>query len=68
MISCKQDLADNCEQVVVGHPDRHTALDKVELSKRGPTLRFNTAPGIRKNPDGTQEPMGDILHIYTSRS
>ena len=39
VISCNQDLADTCEQVVIGHPDRHTALDRVQLSKRGPTLR-----------------------------
>ncbi|WP_371476352.1 DUF4238 domain-containing protein [Kitasatospora sp. NBC_00315] len=67
VISCNQDLADSCEQVVVGHPDRHAALDRVQLSKRGPTLRFNTAPGIQKNPDGTEAPMGDILHMYTTR-
>ncbi|MER5980653.1 DUF4238 domain-containing protein [Streptomyces sp. NPDC001857] len=67
VISCNQDLADSCEQVVVGHPDRPTALDRVQLTKRGPALRFNTAPGIRKNPDGTEEPMGDILHMYTTR-
>ncbi|WP_158071249.1 DUF4238 domain-containing protein [Streptomyces sp. CB00455] len=67
VISCNQDLTDSCEQVIVGHPDRHTALDKVQLSRRGPTLRFNTAPGIRKKSDGTEEPMGDILHMYTTR-
>jgi Protein of unknown function (DUF4238) len=67
VISCNQDLTDSCEQVVIGHPDRHTALDRVQMSKRGPTLRFNTAPGIQKNPDGTEEPMGDILHLYMTR-
>ncbi|WP_449345998.1 DUF4238 domain-containing protein [Streptomyces xanthochromogenes] len=67
VISCNQDLADSCEQVVVGHPDRPTALDRVQLAKRGPTLRFNTAPGIRKNSDGTEEPRGDILHMWTTR-
>jgi hypothetical protein len=65
--SCNQDLADSCEQVVIGHPDRPAALDRVQLTKRGPTLRFNTAPGIRRNPDGTEEPMGDILHMWTTR-
>ncbi|MFJ6385889.1 DUF4238 domain-containing protein [Kitasatospora sp. NPDC092039] len=67
VISCNQDLADSCEQIVVGHPERHAALDRVQLSRRGPTLRFNTAPGIQKNPDGTEEPIGDILHMYTTR-
>lgn len=67
VIRCNQDLADSCEQAVTGHPDRHAALDRIQLSNRGPTLRFNTAPGIRKNPDGTEEPMGDVLHMYTTR-
>ncbi|MEU9979556.1 hypothetical protein [Streptomyces sp. NPDC051014] len=67
VISCNQDLTESCQQVVVGHPDRHAALDRVQLMEQGPTLRFNTAPGIRKNPDGTEEPMGDILHLYTTR-
>ncbi|NEB03753.1 DUF4238 domain-containing protein [Streptomyces sp. SID13726] len=65
--SCNQDLADTCQQVVVGHPDRHAALDKVQLRRRGPTLRFDSGPGFRKKPDGTVEPMGDILHMYTTR-
>jgi hypothetical protein len=65
--SCNQDLADTCEQVVIGHPDRPAALDRVQLSRRGPTLRFNSGPGFRENPDGTVEPMGDILHMYTTR-
>ncbi|MEV6758204.1 hypothetical protein [Streptomyces sp. NPDC051214] len=67
MINCNQDPTDSCEQVVVGHPDRHAALDRVQLAKRGPTLRFNTGPGIQKNPDGSEEPMGVILHMYTTR-
>ncbi|MFF7452562.1 MULTISPECIES: hypothetical protein [unclassified Streptomyces] len=33
---------------------RPAALDRVQQSKRGP---FNTAPGIRKNRDGTE-------HLY----
>lgn len=65
--SCNQDITDNCQHVVIGHPDRPTALDKVELKGRGPVLRFNVAPGVRENPDGTQEPMGDILHMWTTR-
>ncbi|MGW6489322.1 DUF4238 domain-containing protein [Streptomyces sp. NPDC055056] len=66
--SCNQDLTDTCEQVVIGHPDRHAALDRVQLSKRGPTLRFNTAPGFQETQDGTVEPMGrDILHLWTTR-
>ncbi|MFD6152482.1 DUF4238 domain-containing protein [Streptomyces sp. NPDC060243] len=65
--NCNQDIADSCQHVVIGHPDRHAALDKVELMERGPVLRFNVAPGSRRKPDGTQEPMGDILHMWTTR-
>ncbi|MFB8215748.1 DUF4238 domain-containing protein [Streptomyces anulatus] len=66
-ISCNQDLADSCAQVVVGHPDRHTALDRVQLSRQGPTLRFYSGPIFKKSSDGTEEPMGEILHMYTTR-
>ncbi|MDQ1027016.1 hypothetical protein QF035_004598 [Streptomyces umbrinus] len=65
--TCNQDIADSCQHVVVGHPDRHAALDKVELRKRGPVLRFNVGPGVQENSDGTHEPMGDILHMWTTR-
>ncbi|MEU1502189.1 DUF4238 domain-containing protein [Streptomyces sp. NPDC005732] len=67
VIGCNQDLADTCEKVVIGHPDRHAALDKVRLSMRGPRLRFNTGPGVRSNADGVHERMGDVLHMYTTR-
>ncbi|WP_406191165.1 DUF4238 domain-containing protein (plasmid) [Streptomyces anulatus] len=67
VISCNQDLADSCAQVVVGHPDRPTALDRVQLSNRGPTLRFYKGPLIQKNSDGTEAHMGDVLHMYTTR-
>ncbi len=65
--NCNQDIADSCQHVVVGHPDRHAALDKVELRKQSPALRFNVGPSIRENPDGNHEPMGDILHTWTTR-
>ncbi|MFI2370127.1 DUF4238 domain-containing protein [Streptomyces sp. NPDC018833] len=65
---CNQELADSCDRVVVGHPDRHASLDKTELRQRGPTLRFDIAPGFQRNPDGTTQPLGkDILHLWTTR-
>ena len=64
---CNADLADACEQVIIGHPRRHVWQDKVELRDRGPVLRFNQAPGIHAAPDGSSEPMGDIIHLWTTR-
>ncbi|MET7298223.1 DUF4238 domain-containing protein [Embleya sp. NPDC005575] len=65
--ACNQDLADTCERVVVGHPDRHAWLDRVELCERGPELRFNLAPGFRERSDGSREEMGEVLHFWTTR-
>ncbi|MBT2511315.1 DUF4238 domain-containing protein [Streptomyces sp. ISL-98] len=64
---CNTDLADTCEQVIVGHPLRPTWQDKVELRERGPRLRFNQAPGVRVGPGGRRQPMGDVIHHWTSR-
>jgi hypothetical protein len=30
-----------------------------------PVLRFNVAPGVMVNPDGSREDMGEILHLTT---
>ncbi|WP_395298003.1 DUF4238 domain-containing protein [Kitasatospora hibisci] len=64
---CNADLADTCEQVIVGHPHRPIWQDKVDLRERGPRLRFNQAPGFQVGPNGRREPMGDIIHHWTSR-
>jgi hypothetical protein len=65
MWECNRDLAAACERVVVGHPTRTAWTNKIALRKRGPVLRFNMAPGVRENPDGSEEPMGDVLHLST---
>lgn len=65
--ACNQDLADACEQVVVGHPDRSAWLDKITLSPRGPVLRFNIGPGFREQDDGSLERIGDVVHMWTTQ-
>ncbi|MGW7359982.1 DUF4238 domain-containing protein [Streptomyces sp. NPDC054802] len=52
---------------------RHRASGPARSSRPGPAEQarahaaLQLGPGIRKNPDGTEEPMGDILHMYTTR-
>jgi hypothetical protein len=66
--ACNQDLADSCERVIVGHPDRHAWLERPELRERGPVLRFNMAPLLNQLPDGRVEETGrDVLHLWTTR-
>ena len=67
-VACNQDLADSCERVIVGHPDRDAWLDRPELSERGPVLRFNFAPLFDEGPDGSRQKSGrDVLHVWTTR-
>ena len=63
MWDSNRDQAANCAQIIVGHPVRNSWTTKLELRRTGPTLRFNMAPGIRENADGSTEPMGDVLHL-----
>jgi hypothetical protein len=62
VMKCNADLADACEQVIIGHPDRPAQLDQVELRDRGPQLRFNEGPLIGP---GNQEKT--MLHLWTTR-
>ena len=61
------EIAARCSKCVVATPHRSAALMKMHLGKHGPALRFNMAPGIRRLPDGSTEPMGDVLHMWTPR-
>jgi hypothetical protein len=60
---CNQILADTCDRVVVGHPDRHAQLDKVELTTQGPILRFELLSGRGRTPEGRTS---DVLHLWTT--
>jgi hypothetical protein len=64
---CNADLADACERVVIGHPDSRLWPENVDLTGRGPTLRFNLAPGMSTGPDGHSQTMGDVIHVWTTR-
>ena len=45
-----------------------TPADEVPLAEGRPTLRFNLGPGYRVHPDGTEEAMGEILHMWVQRA
>lgn len=64
---CNADMALACYQVVVGHPRRERQLQLLNLPARRPVVRFNTGPGYRVMPDGTDEYMGEILHAWVPR-
>jgi hypothetical protein len=66
-ISCSAEAARRCARTVIATPNRRGYLASLDLRKNGPTLRFNTGPGVRTMPDGTTEAMGDVLHMYTPR-
>jgi hypothetical protein len=65
---CNGDMAAGCHQFIVGHPNRPRQLHDVPLATKRPTLRFNLGPGYRIGPDGHEEPMGEILHMWVQRA
>jgi hypothetical protein len=65
--ACNADMTLACYQVVVGHPRRERQLELLNLPPRRPAVRFNTGPGYRVKPDGTEEYMGEILHSWVPR-
>ena len=65
--ACNADVALACYRVIVGHPRREEQLQRLDLPAWPPVLRFNTAPGYERMPDGTYKDMGEILQIWTPR-
>lgn len=65
--ACNANMALACYQVIVGHPRRERQLKLLDLPARRPALRFNTGPGYKALPDGSEESMGDILHLWVPR-
>lgn len=53
-----------CHKFVFGTAQSRPAIDKHEMSKRSPRIRFDTGPGYRKNADGTREYLGEVIHMY----
>ncbi|AKN15684.1 hypothetical protein MHAE_08503 [Mycobacterium haemophilum DSM 44634] len=54
----------HCHKFVIGTPQSRTAIDKHEMSTRSPRIRFDTGPGYRKAADGTEEYLGEVIHMY----
>lgn len=57
-------IGSSCYEFVVAAPNRIDKLELLTLAPHRPVLRFNVAPGIQELPDGRQEPMGDIMHMW----
>jgi hypothetical protein len=53
-----------CHEFLVATPPRSRELELLPVARHRPTLRFNVGPGTRVMPDGREEPMGDIVHMW----
>jgi hypothetical protein len=62
-----EDVADRCSTIVIASRHRKEYLERLSLAQHGPTLRFHIGPGTRRFPDVSEEPMGDVLHMWTPR-
>jgi hypothetical protein len=60
-----EDIPRQCYEFVVCTPGRRARLDAVEMSPNRPAVRFNTEPGFRTEADGSETPMGDVVHKWT---
>lgn len=65
--SANQDTAFACHNYVVAHPDQRRRVEALDLPARRPTLRFNTGPLLRQQPDGTTLEDGEVLHMWVPR-
>jgi hypothetical protein len=63
-IEVNKDIAAQCFEFVVAGPSRVDRLRDLQMADRLPSVRFNMAPGVRRTPDGRDEPMGDVLHMW----
>jgi hypothetical protein len=57
-------VASQCHEFVVAKRSSAQALEYLPLASHRPVLRFDIGPGIRELPDGSQEPMEDIVHTW----
>jgi hypothetical protein len=58
-------VASQCHEFVVAAPSRIGELRTLKIATHRPVLRFNMGPGTRVLPDGREESMGDIVHMWT---
>jgi hypothetical protein len=59
-----RDIARQCYEFIVCMPGRSSRLRNLPLADRRPAVRFDTGPGFRIAPDGTETPMNDVLHTW----
>ena len=64
---CNADVARGCHTLIFGSGRHEALIDAVALRARRPVLRFATGPGLRELPDGSTEPIGEILHQWVPR-
>jgi hypothetical protein len=57
-------VATQCHEFLLSLPARQAELRQLPLASYRPVLRFNIAPGVRQRPDGTHEPIGDVVHSW----
>jgi Protein of unknown function (DUF4238) len=65
--ACNADVAHACYRVVVGHPRREQQLERLDLPARPAVFRFHSGPGYRAMPDGTDEYLGEVIHVRRPR-
>ena len=57
-------VASQCKDFIVTTPHRAQSMELFPMAAYRSSLRFDIAPGTRVLPDGREEPMGDIVHMW----
>jgi uncharacterized protein DUF4238 len=65
--ACNTDTAAACHRFIVGSPNRPTLIEAPHMAERRPVVRFNTGPLYERQPDGTTEYQGEVLHMWVPR-
>lgn len=58
------EIAARSFEAVIATEPCSSALNSLSLTPNKPALRFNIAPGVGVSADGTEHPMGEILHTW----
>lgn len=61
------ETAARCSRFIVAVTHRSPYLEALPLTEHEPTMRFNIAPGVRKYPSGEEQPISDIIQMWTPR-
>lgn len=65
--ACNADMALACHKFVVSNPRERARVDRLDLPRKRPVLRFNVGPLIRESSDGTEAIDGEVLHLWIPR-